>query len=148
MPAPDFNRLRRTAACAVVFDSLGRLLLHRRADNGRWALPGGAIEIGETADQAVVREVREETGYVVEVLRLVGIYSDPKHTTIRYPDGNVNSYVAIAFECRLVGGSPALSQETAAVDWFDPQVLPENFSPGHILRLKDALAREKSAFFR
>jgi 8-oxo-dGTP pyrophosphatase MutT (NUDIX family) len=120
MAAPDPKRLRRTAACAIVLDDRGRVLLHRRTDNGRWALPGGAIETGETAHEAVVREVREETGFAVEVLRLVGVYSDPRHTTIAYPDGNVIAYVAVAFECRLVGGSPALSDETSAVEWFDP----------------------------
>ena len=77
MPKPDPARLRRTAACGIVFDPRGNLLLHRRADNGRWALPGGAIETGETAAEAVVREVGEETGYVIEVLRIVGVYSDP-----------------------------------------------------------------------
>jgi ADP-ribose pyrophosphatase YjhB (NUDIX family) len=148
MATPDFNRLRRTAACAVVFDAQGRLLLHRRTDNGRWALPGGAIEIGETADQAVVREVEEETGYRVEVVRLVGVYSDPLHTTITYPDGNVNAYVAIAFECRMTGGSPALSDETSAVDWFAVDEPPPNFHPGHLPRLKDALARQSAAFYR
>ena len=128
MATPDFNRLRRAAACAIIFNAPGRVLLHRRTDNGRWALPGGAIEIGETADQAVVREVREETGYEVEVLRLVGVYSDPRHTTIRYPDGNISSYVALAFACRVIGGSPALSDETSAVEWFDPQA-PARLQP-------------------
>jgi 8-oxo-dGTP pyrophosphatase MutT (NUDIX family) len=148
MAPPDFNRLRRTAACAVVFDAPGRLLLHRRTDNSRWALPGGAIEIGETADQAVVREVKEETGYRVEVIRLIGTYSDPLHTTITYPDGNVNAYVAIAFECRVLGGSPALSDETSAIDWFDVNELPNEFHAGHLPRLKDALAKQSAAFYR
>ena len=145
---PDFNKLRRTAACAIVFDNQGRLLLHQRTDNNRWALPGGAVEIGETADQAVVREVREETGYAVEVVRLVGVYSDPRHTTIRYPDGNVNSYVALAFECRVIGGSPTLNDEASAIDWFDPQALPEQFNPGHLPRVHDALAKSVAAFYR
>jgi mutator protein MutT len=148
MPTPDPSRLRRAAACAIVLDERGRVLLHRRSDNGRWALPGGAIEIGETAEQAVVREVFEETGYTVKVMRLVGVYSDPKHTTIRYPDGNVVSYVAIAFECAVTGGSPALSDETTAVQWFDPATLPPEFNPGHVPRLQDALARQAAAFYR
>ena len=117
-------------------------------DNGRWALPGGAIEIGETADQGGVREVQEETGYRVQVLRLIGVYSDPAHTTITYPNGDVSAYVAIAFECRVTGGAPALSDETAAVDWFDTTALPQNFHPGHQPRLNDALAKQTAAFYR
>lgn len=148
MPIPDPKRLRRTAACALVFDDQGRILLHQRTDNGRWALPGGAIELGETAAAAAVREVLEETGYVVQVLRLVGIYSDPQFTTMTYPDGNTVSYVAIAFECKAIGGAPALSDETSAVDWFDPNQLPENFHRPHLPRLLDALAKQDAAFYR
>jgi len=148
MATPDFHRLRRTTACAVVFDAKGRVLLHRRTDNGRWGLPGGAIEVGETADRAVVREVEEETGYRVEVVRLVGVYSDPSQTTITYPDGNVNAYVAVAFECRVLGGAAALSDETAAVEWFEVDGLPANFNTGHLVRLNDALAKQVGAFYR
>lgn len=148
MAASNANQLRRTAACAIVFDNAGRVLLHQRADNGRWALPGGAIEPHETAEQAVIREVEEETGYTVSVLRLVGVYSDPKFTTITYPDGNTVSYVAIAFECALTGGAPKLSDETSAVDWFDSAALPENFNRSHWPRLQDALAKRDAAFYR
>jgi len=98
MPKPDPTRLRRAAAAAVVFDAQSRILLHRRTDNGRCGLPGGTIETGETAEQAVIREVREETGYEVCVVRLIGIYSDPLHTTMTYPDGNTVSYVSLLFE--------------------------------------------------
>ncbi len=85
------NHLRPAAACAVVFDEGGRVLLHQRSDSHQWAIPGGAIEIGETAQHAVVREVREETGYLVEVVRLIGVYSDPDQTTVTYPDGNTHA---------------------------------------------------------
>lgn len=148
MPAPDPARLRRTATTAVVFDPAGRLLLHRRTDNGNWALPGGTMETGERADECIVREVLEETGYHVEVVRLVGIYSDPKHTTVTYPDGNTVAYVSALFECRLIGGEPKLSDETSAVEWFNPAELPMPFQPGHVPRVQDALARRTAAFFR
>lgn len=148
MAAPDFTKLRRTAACAVIFDTEGRLLLVRRTDNARWVLPGGNIEVGETAAQAVVREVREETGYGVVVVRLIGVYSEPNHTTIKYPDGNVSSYVAIAFECKVVGGSATPSDESSAVEWFALSALPESFNPGHVPRVADALANQAAAFYR
>lgn len=148
MPPPDITRLRRTGAAAVVFDTEGRILLHRRTDNNHWSLPGGSIEVGETAAQAIVREVCEETGYKVDVVRLIGIYSDPSHTTVRYPDGNVVSYVSLAFECRVVGGSPQLSDESSAVDWFDPKNLPQPFLPNHVLRVQDAINRQVAAYFR
>lgn len=148
MPAPDPKRLRRPGTVAIVFDAEGRVLLHRRTDNGKWALPGGGIEIDETADQAIVREVKEETGYEVRVLRLVGIYSDPRHTTVTYPDGNTVAYVSLAFECAVTGGTLALSDESSAVDWFPPTALPEPIIAGHIPRIRDALARKEAAFYR
>lgn len=148
MPKPDPATLRRSATAAAVFDAQGRILLHQRSDNGKWALPGGAIEVGETADQAVVREVREETGYEVRVVKLVGVYSDPRHTTITYPEGDTVSYVSVLFECAVTGGASALSDESTAVDWFPPDALPEPFHAGHIPRVQDAVARRERAFYR
>ena len=70
--APAANSLV-PAASAVVVDDAGRVLLHRRKDNDQWALPGGAVELGESVAECVVREVREETGLDVEVTGIVGI---------------------------------------------------------------------------
>jgi ADP-ribose pyrophosphatase YjhB (NUDIX family) len=85
--APPANSLV-PAASAIVVDDLGRLLLHRRRDNDKWALPGGAMELGESLRECVVREVREETGFDVDVVGIVGTYSDPdtcsRTTTARY----------------------------------------------------------------
>ena len=148
MPKPDPSTLRRASAAAAVFDEQGRILLHQRSDNGNWALPGGAIELGETAEQAVVREVCEETGYEVSVVKLVGVYSDPRQTTITYPNGDVVSYVSSLFECRVTGGAPALNEESTAIDWFPPEALPEPFHGGHVQRVKDAVARRERAFYR
>jgi mutator protein MutT len=148
MATPHLNSFRRTGAAAIVFDDQKRILLQRRTDNGDWGLPGGAIDIGETAEQAVIREVKEETGYDVSVIRLIGVYSDPKYTTITYPDGNTAHYVSILFECRLIGGAATTSEESSAVDWFNPDSLPQPFHSNHLPRVHDALAQQVSAFYR
>jgi len=148
MPKPDLNRLRRAAAAAVILDDQGRILLQRRTDNGNWGLPGGSMETGETAEESIVREVKEETGYDVEVTRLIGIYSDPELTTIHYPNGDVAAYVSLTFACRVTGGAPMLSDETSAVEWFPARELPQPFQPGHVIRVQDALAGQVAAFFR
>jgi ADP-ribose pyrophosphatase YjhB (NUDIX family) len=148
MPKPDPSRLRRTATAAAIFDTDGRILLHRRSDNGNWALPGGIMEIGERADETIVREVKEETGYDVKVMRLVGIYSDPKHTTITYPEGDTVAYVSLLFECVILGGAPMLSDESTAVDWFSPEALPQPFHAGHLPRVQDAMSRQAAGFYR
>jgi ADP-ribose pyrophosphatase YjhB (NUDIX family) len=62
----------------------GEILLMRRADNGLWGLPGGFVEIGESVAAAACREVAEETGWSVELGRLIGVYSDPTHQVVDY----------------------------------------------------------------
>jgi ADP-ribose pyrophosphatase YjhB (NUDIX family) len=75
----------RPSVSAVIFDRRRRLLLQQRSDGGQWGLPGGSVEIGESVSDAVVREVREETGLTVTPRRLVGVYSDPAFQIWRYP---------------------------------------------------------------
>src|SRR5687767_6821069 len=89
---------------ATLFDETGqRVLLTRRTDNGRWCLPGGALEPGESVSEACAREVLEETGLRVSVVRLIGVYSDP-HRLLEYADGNRYHLVALSFEVALEGG--------------------------------------------
>ena len=149
MAAPDPAKTRRTAVDAVVFDDSGRILLQHRADFDMWGLPGGAIEAGETLTDAIVREVKEESGLDVEVVRLIGAYSEPEYTTTRYPDGNIVHYVSLTVECRVTGGQlrPQRS-ESKAVRFFDPHDLPEPLLRDHVPRIKDALAGREAAFLR
>ena len=76
--APRANSLVPGASAIVVNDE-GKILLHRRSDNARWALPGGVMDIGESIAQTATREVQEETGLEVEPEYIVGVYSDPGH---------------------------------------------------------------------
>jgi ADP-ribose pyrophosphatase YjhB (NUDIX family) len=117
--APAANALV-PAASAIVTDEQGRILLHRRRDNDQWALPGGVMELGESLGECVVREVREETGFVVEPLGVVGIYSDPKHV-FAYDDGEVRQEFSICFECRITAGDLAVSDESYEVEFFPPE---------------------------
>lgn len=103
---------------ATLFDATrSKLLLTRRSDNGRWCLPGGAFDPGESVSEACVREVFEETGLIVEVVRLLGVYSNP-HRMVRYADGNQYHVVSLNFEVVLVGGELGLSNETTEVGYF------------------------------
>ncbi|MEU1594826.1 NUDIX domain-containing protein [Streptomyces sp. NPDC005708] len=104
---------------AFVRDRAGRVLMVQRSDNGRWALPGGGHDIGESIGDTVVREVREETGIEVEVLGLSGIYTDPGHV-MRYDDGEVRQQFSICFRARPVGGRLRTSSETTQVRWVEP----------------------------
>lgn len=107
----------RLGCSAAVFDAQRRILLTRRTDNGLWCLPGGAAEAGESVAEACEREVREETGLIVRVKRLVGIYSHPDQLIV-YPDGNKFQIVALHFEVEVTGGELGLSNETTDFGYF------------------------------
>jgi 8-oxo-dGTP diphosphatase len=95
----------------------GALLLVRRCDTGTWELPGGRVDVGETAVQAAVRETAEETGVRVEVTELAGLFTDPGHV-VRAVDGEVRQQFALLFRARAVGGLPHGDQhETSDAAW-------------------------------
>ena len=83
------------ASFAVVRDDTGRVLLVQRADDELWELPGGRIEIGESASAAAVREVAEEAGVDIELTGLSGVYSEPGHVLV-YADG-ARQQLAVCF---------------------------------------------------
>ena len=130
----------------------GRVVLVRRREAplaGEWSLPGGGVEVGETLAQAVVREMREETGLDVEPVRLIGVYSDPaNHQVITYPDGNVIHYVSTVFECAVRGGALACGDESLELAFFAPDALPDDTLPISRIRIVDAVARQVEAFVR
>jgi 8-oxo-dGTP diphosphatase len=116
----DPDQLRALATDGVVFLD-GEVVLLERAHppfEGRWVLPGGMVERGETAEVACVREVREEVGLEVTVEGFVGLYDDPD----RDERGNVSA----AYRCLPLGGAdPEPREEASRVDTFDPGDLPE-----------------------
>ena len=113
MPISDYLRGLRTkvgsdllhvpSVTALVFDDRRRVLLVRHSNGGVWVAPGGAIDPDEAPQDAVVREVWEETGLAVEPVHLCGVYGGPEFR-VRYENGDVTSYVMAVFECRRVGG--------------------------------------------
>jgi ADP-ribose pyrophosphatase YjhB (NUDIX family) len=149
-PEPDARNATtlRASVSAIIRNAAGEVLLQRRSDNGQWGLPGGSIEIGESAAAAIRREVCEETGLEVEPLRLVGVYSDPAFQVVRYADGNVVHYVSLFFACRPLAGQLCTSEETLELGFFDPRALPEGVLPMHRIRVEDALADRPTAFIR
>lgn len=147
---PDLTRVIgvRASVSAVIFDTRGRLLLQQRSDGGQWGLPGGSVEIGESLRDAIVREVREETGLTVAPRRLVGLYSSPAFQVVRYPDGNAWHYISVCFECRVRSGRLTTCDETLALAWVAPRRLPRTLLPNHRIRIRDARARRVAPFVR
>ena len=114
--APQPNSLV-PAVNVVVTNPAGEVLLIRRSDNDNWAVPGGAIDLGESMTDAAVRETEEETGITCEVTGLVGIYTDPKHVIVYTSNGEARQEFSILLTARATGGQLARSDESSDVRW-------------------------------
>lgn len=108
------------AVNVIVTNDTGEILLIKRTDNGRYALPGGGMDLGESITDAAVRETSEETGLVVDVVRLVGIYTNPGHLIEYTSDGEVRQEFAVVFAARPRAGELATSSESSDVVWVAP----------------------------
>ena|SRR5579864_771856 len=133
---PTNSALFRIAVSALLFDEQ-RVLLALRRDIDWWNLPGGGMELGETVEEAVKREVLEETGLEVEVEQLVGVYSKPQ-----------KQEVVLTFLCRQVGGMLMETEESRECRYFMPDDLPVNTLPKHRQRIQDALLGQERAIIR
>lgn len=110
---------------AVVRDAEHRVLFIRRADNGRWGLPAGAIDPGETPAEAVAREVREETGLEVRPARVAGVFGG-RGFRVRYENGDEAEYTVIVFDCVVIGGTLSPTDgEALELRYFAPDHAPE-----------------------
>ena len=140
--APPANSLTPTAFAAVR-DDAGRILLVRRADSGNWELPGGRVELGESAVVAAEREVAEESGVVIRVTDLLGVYSDPGHIMVYPATGEARQQFAVCFHARPVEGGPQPDHdETCEAAWVHPrQVARMTMHPSMRRRIDDALSR-------
>lgn len=139
----------RTGCAAVVFDeSQTRVLLMRRSDNGLWGLPGGGLEPGESVEEGCVREVWEETGLHVRLLRLIGVYSSP-HRVIQYADGNRFQIIGLTFAAEVVSGELTLNEEATELAYFTlDEIAALPLMEHHRERLADALANQALPFIR
>ncbi|MGE6783884.1 NUDIX domain-containing protein [Ensifer adhaerens] len=109
---------------AVIHNAEGQILLQEKASGEGWSLPAGAIELGEAPEEAVMREVMEETGFPVLVDRILGVFGgrDFRYT---YPNGDQVEYVVTLFRCRIVGAQqPILDGETKSLRYFSAADMP------------------------
>jgi ADP-ribose pyrophosphatase YjhB (NUDIX family) len=144
--APPANSIV-VAVTAFVLDESGRLLMIRRTDNDLYAIPGGAQEIGEAIVQTVVREVREETGILVEVIGFIGVYSDPEHV-VAFADGEVRQEFSLCFRARPVRGELRTSSESKEVLWVERAKLDDlNIHPSIRLRIQHGLEYRTEPFY-
>lgn len=123
------------AVDAIVVNGKGEILLLKRKINpfrGLWVVPGGHVEYGETVEEAVIREVLEETGLKCKIVRLLGVYSDPRR------DPRFHT-VSAAFVLKIVSGKLKNSFESTEQKFFSWKNLPQNLGFDHRQILKDYL---------
>ena len=131
------NARVRLGCSVTILDDAGRVLLQRRTDGDWWCLPGGGFDPGDTFRSTAVREAKEETGLEVEIVSVLGAYSDPTVCTV-YPDGNRAQIASLNFLVRPTGGELIESnEETAEQRWFAANELPDNIMPTHTQRIRD-----------
>jgi len=112
--------MRPTTTDAVIVREDEIVLIRRGTEpfKGKWALPGGFVDSGETAEAACVREAKEETGLDVEVEELLGVFSGPERDPVRRT-------IAVAYLCKEVGGELVGGDDAAEAKWFSLEELPE-----------------------
>ena len=136
LDAPKANSLVPSVN-VVVTNGDGDVLLIQRSDNGNWALPGGAIDLGESMAQAATRETLEESGITCAITGLVGIYTDPKHIILYTSNGEARQEFSIVLTAVATGGEPTPSSETSRVIWA-PRADLDNYQMDRSMRMRVA----------
>lgn len=111
----------------IVVRDDGRILVIKRDDNGHWEAPGGVLELNESFEAGVQREVLEETGLAVTVERLTGIYKNLTH-----------GIVALVYRCRPAGGEPHATEEAREIRWMTKEEVQSAMTPAFAIRVLDA----------
>ncbi len=125
------------SVAAVIHNHKGKLLLLEKSSGGAWSLPAGGIELGESPQEAIIREVMEETGYAIRIHGILGVFGG-RAFRYTYPSGDRVEYVVTLFQCTIVDGSGApTDSETKSIQYFARHEMPELALPYQ----KDELSR-------
>ena len=137
------------AIAVAIFNKNGEILLQKRRDTNKWCVISGHVDFGESVEQAVIREIKEETNCSSTINRFIGIYSSPSSQTYQRKNAQVQ-YVTLYFEAELT--SPVLlnykNAETGELKFFNADALPQDLDTINPYWLKDALSGQQSAFVR
>ena len=121
----------------IITDNEERVLLCHRRDHDLWNLPGGGVEAGESPWDALVREIKEETGLEAKPAHLTGVYSKPDKNEI-----------VLSFACQITGGEITLNDEADKIEYFEVGQIPKNTSPKQVERIKEYFSDKSKTRFR
>jgi len=145
---PTPNKPLSPGVAAVIFDVNDRILFMKRTRSDYWSLPGGRLDLGESAEACCVRETLEETGLETRIVRLVALNTDPRRV-VHYPDGNIFQSFVICFEAEILGGELRRSHESEGFCWCGPEEIGRiKLIPDSHQNALDAWARAEAAFIR
>jgi ADP-ribose pyrophosphatase YjhB (NUDIX family) len=130
---------------ACIINNKGQILLQKRSKEGEiWGLPGGAVEIGESIEEAMVREVKEETGLNVRADYLIGVYSKYFCT---YANGDKAQTICNLFKCTILDGDLSIDEkETFDLCFFDIDNIPELFNQQHKDMINDIIQNKVGVY--
>ncbi len=123
-----FPARHSVSVAGVIVDDNGRALLSRRRDNQRWEAPGGVLELAESIEDGLRREIREETGLTVGPVVLTGVYKNM-----------ARGIIALVFRCRIVAGQLTVNDEVTEFQWATADEATRMVSEAHAVRVLDAL---------
>ena len=131
-------------AGGIVYNERNEILLQKRGDRNEWGFPGGAVELGESLEEAAKREIFEETGLIVEIEHLIGVYSK---YLMEYPNGDRAQSITHCFQCKPIGGKLKVDgNETLDLKFFSLHQVPKLFTQQHQDFLEDWLVNRKGVF--
>ena len=125
------------SVAGVITDDDGRALLIRRRDTLHWEPPGGVLELNESIEAGLRREVQEETGLTIEPVALTGVYKNM-----------VRGIIALVFRCKVVSGHLAVNDEVSGFQWATPEEVKSMADEAFAVRVLDALADNSSPTVR
>ena len=128
----------------ALFNEKNEVLLELRSDFNEWGFLGGKLEFGESLSECAVREVLEESGFILDTkFELIGVYSKPENTTVEYPERKVQK-IDIFIKGKIIGGEMKLSKESLDLQYFDLSNLPTNLTNGCKMPLYDLQNNNKN----
>jgi len=121
----------------IIIDNEERVLLCHRRDYDLWNLPGGGVGEGESPWDALVREIKEETGLKAKPVHLTGVYSKAG-----------KNQIVLSFTCKIIGGEITLTDEADKIEYFKVGQIPRNTSPKQVERIKEHFSDKSKTHFR
>lgn len=131
-------------AGAIIVNEAGQILLQRRRDKNAWGFPGGAMELGESAEETAIREVKEETGLTIFIEKLIGVYT--KYFD-KYSNGDRAQTISFFYQgCISNGELISSNEESIELKFFNPDEMPDLFNQQHTDAFNDFRAQKVGVF--